>query len=131
MAKEFYTEKDIEDMWKRGIMSLELSDSIVLTELAYEKANRLGMKLGQPTADIPPSAPVRPYLSPDKPAALPSMSDVAAYLPQVQRPVGTVSGELDLQQRIKNAVMARMGPQVDPKLLDSIIQRVLSSTGLK
>jgi len=42
-----------------------------------------------------------------------------------------VSGELDLQQRIKNAVMARMGPQVDPKLLDSIIQRVLSSTGLK
>jgi len=131
MAKEFYTEKDIEDMWKRGIMSLELSDAVVLTELAYEKANRLGMKLVQPTPDNPPSAPVRPYLSPDKPAALPSMADVAAYLPQTQSPVGNQAGDLDLQQRIKNAVMARMGPQVDPKLLDSIIARVLSSTGLK
>jgi hypothetical protein len=131
MAKEFYTEKDIEDMWKRGIMSLELSDAIVLTELAYEKANRLGMRLVQPAADNPPSAPVRPYISAAKPAAVPSMADVAAYLPQTQSPVGTPPGELDLQARIKNAVMARMGPQVDPKLLDSIIARVLSSTGLK
>ena len=113
-------------------MSLDLSDAIVLTELAYEKANRLGMKLVQPTADNPPSAPMRPYLSPAKPAAVPSMADVAAYLPQAQSPVaGNQAGDLDLQQRIKNAVMARMGPQVDPKLLDSIIQRVLSSTGLK
>lgn len=131
MAKEFYTEKDIEDMWKRGIMSLDLSDAIVLTELAYEKAKRLGMKLVQPAPDSPPSAPMRPYLSPAKPAAVPSMADVAAYLPQAQSPVGSQAGELDLQQRIKNAVMARMGPQVDPKLLDSIIQRVLTSTGLK
>lgn len=131
MAKEFYTEKDIEDLWKRGIMSLELSDAVVLTELAYEKANRLGMKLVQSTADNPPSAPVRPYISAAKPAAVPSMSDVAAYLPQTPTQAGSQAGELDLQQRIKNAVMARMGPQVDPKLLDSIIQRVLSSTGLK
>ncbi|MHB8855710.1 MAG: hypothetical protein ACYC6K_03710 [Bellilinea sp.] len=129
MAKEFYTEKDIEDMWKRGVMSLELSDSVVLTELAYEKANRLGMKLVQPTPDNPPSAPVRPYLSPAKPA--PTAANAAAYLPKLDSPVGLKSGELDLQQRIKNAVMARMGPQIDPKLLDSIIQRVLASTGLK
>jgi len=131
MAKEFYTEKDIEDMWKRGIMSLELSDAIVLTELAYEKANRLGMKLVQPRPDNPPSAPIRPYISAATPAAVPTMTDVAAYLPQTQSPVGSKASELDLQQRIKNAVMARMGPQVDPKLLDSIIARVLSSTGLK
>ena len=129
MAKEFYTEKDIEDMWKRGVMSLELSDSVVLTELAYEKANRLGMKLVQPTPDNPPSAPIRPYLSPAKP--VPTVADAAAYLPKLDSPVGLKSGELDLQQRIKNAVMARMGPQIDPKLLDSIIQRVLASTGLK
>ncbi|MFZ3078647.1 MAG: hypothetical protein WA109_03090 [Bellilinea sp.] len=129
MAKEFYTEKDIEDMWKRGVMSLELSDSVVLTELAYEKANRLGMRLVQPTPDNPPSAPVRPYLSPAKP--IPTAADAAAYLPKLDSPAGPKSGELDLQQRIKNAVMARMGPQIDPKLLDSIIQRVLASTGLK
>jgi len=129
MAKEFYTEKDIEDLWKRGVMSLELSDSVVLTELAYEKANRLGMKLVQPTPDNPPSAPVRPYLSPVKP--VPTAADAAAYLPRMESPARPKSGELDLQQRIKNAVMARMGPQIDPKLLDSIIQRVLASTGLK
>ena len=129
MAKEFYTEKDIEDLWKRGVMSLELSDSVVLTELAYEKANRLGMKLVQPTPDNPPSAPVRPYLSPAKP--VPTAADAITYLPRMESPARPKSGELDLQQRIKNAVMARMGPQIDPKLLDSIIQRVLASTGLK
>jgi len=131
MAKEFYTEKDIEDMWKRGIMSLELSDSIVLTELAYEKANRLGMKLIQPTADNPPSAPVRPYLSAAMPERLPTTADAAAYLPKLDSPAGAKTGDLDLQTRIRNAVMARMGPQLDPKLLDAIIQRVLASTGLK
>ncbi len=131
MAKEFYTEKDIEDMWKRGIMSLELSDDIVLTELAYEKANRLGMRLQRPSADNPPSAPVRPYLSAPKPAVPSASLDVSAYLPQVESPVAPKTGDLDLQQRIKNAVMARMGTQVDPKLLDSIIQRVLSTTGMK
>jgi hypothetical protein len=129
MAKEFYTERDIEDLWKRGVMSLELSDNIVLTELAYEKANRLGMKLVQPTSGNPPSAPVRPYLSPAKPT--PTAADATAYLPKMESPAGLKSGELDLQQRIKNAVMTRMGPQIDPKLLDSIIQRVLASTGLK
>lgn len=131
MAKEFYTEKDIEDMWKRGIMSLELSDDIVLTELAYEKANRLGMRLQQPAAGNPPSAPVRPYLSTPKPAVPAASLDVSAYLPHVESPAAPKTGDLDLQQRIKNAVMARMGTQVDPKLLDSIIQRVLSTTGMK
>lgn len=131
MAKEFYTEKDIEDMWKRGVMSLELSDDMVLTELAYEKANRLGMKLLQPAADKPPSAPMRPYLSTPKPAVPASSLDVSAYLPNVESPVAPKTGQLELEQRIKNAVMARMGTQVDPKLLDSIIQRVLSSTGMK
>ncbi len=81
MPKEFYTEKDIEDLWKRGSHVAGAQRCVVLTELAYEKANRLGMKLVQPTADNPPSAPVRPYLSPAKPAAVPSMADVAAYLP--------------------------------------------------
>ena len=131
MAKEFYTEKDIEDMWKRGVMSLDVSEDVVLTELAYEKANRLGMKLVQPGADNPPSAPVRPYLSAPKPAVPASSLDVSAYLPNVASPVGPKTGGLDLQQRIKNAVMARMGSQVDPRLLDAIIQRVLATTGMK
>jgi len=37
MPKEFYTEKDIEDLVKRGVLSLDVSDNCTLTDLAYEK----------------------------------------------------------------------------------------------
>jgi hypothetical protein len=33
--------------------------------------------------------------------------------------------------RIRAAVLAQLGSQVDPALLDGIIQRVLKSTGVK
>ncbi len=129
MAKEFYTEKDIEDMFKRGIQSLVVGDNVVLTELAYEKAARLGMKLIQDRPDNPPSAPVRPYLSQNL-EPRPSASPVPPRPAAGGSPVVT-SGEVDLQQRIKSAVIARLGSQVDEKLLDVIIQRVLKSTGMK
>jgi hypothetical protein len=119
MAKEFYTEIDIEDMVKRGVMSLSLNDQVVLTELAYEKARALGLQLVHPGADTPPSAPIRPYLS-RQPAA-PASSPAPAVLPSAN----------DLQERIRQAVAARLGNQVDPQLLDVIIQRVLKSTGMK
>ena len=73
MPKEFYTERDIEDMFKRGVMSLNVSENVVLTELAYEKANRLGLKLLRSQPDNPPSAPVRPYIAQkNAPAVAPS-----------------------------------------------------------
>ena len=62
MPKVFYTEKDIEDMVKRGTLSLEMNDNVVLTDLAYEKANRLGLKLVRDKPENPPAAPVRPYV---------------------------------------------------------------------
>jgi hypothetical protein len=126
MPKEFYTERDIEDMFKRGILSLQVNDNVVLTELAYEKANRLGMQLlraaqAQPAAPArpvdPPAAPVRPYISQlSQPAPLPAAAAPAAP---------------DLTTRIHAAVIAQLGAQVDPALLDVIIQRVLKSTGVK
>lgn len=123
MPKEFYTEKDIEDMFKRGITSLEVGENVVLTELAYEKANRLGMRLVQSRAENPPSAPVRPYLSQS------SGKPASAALPTV--PDSTPAAAGDLHARIKSAVIARLGSQVDPNLLDVIIKRVLASTGVK
>ena len=118
MAKEFYTERDIEDMVKRGILSLQVNDNVVLTELAYEKAKRLGMQLLREKPLEPPAAPVRPYISePDKPAAAQSAPPPA--------PVA------DLSTRIRAAVQARLGTQVDPALLNVIIERVLKSTGAK
>jgi len=134
MAKEFYTEKDIEDLFKRGVMSLEVNDNVVLTELAYEKAGRLGLQLHRSQPDNPPSAPVRPYLSQkqaQRPSAPASASEPPAR-PELPSPTPSAPGEAaGLQQRIRTAVTARLGTTVDPQLLDVIIQRVLKSTGAK
>jgi hypothetical protein len=125
MPKEFYTERDIEDMFKRGIMSLQVTDDVVLTELAYEKANRLGVQLvkispehGRPAGNPvePPAAPVRPYIS---------QMRASETLP------ASAPADTDLTARIRSAVLAQLGSQVDPALLDVIIQRVLKSTGAK
>jgi len=118
MPKEFYTERDIEDMFKRGSLSLQVNENVVLTELAYEKANRLGMQLLREKPLDPPAAPVRPYISElRKPAA----AEAAAAHP----------AEADLPARIRAAVTTRLGTQVDPTLLNVIIERVLKSTGAK
>lgn len=124
MPKEFYTEKDIEDLVKRGVMSLDVNDNCVLTELAYEKANRLGMKLVRAQPDNPPAAPVRPYLS-EKVAARPAVAAASMPTPAVPATQG------ELPARIRSAVLAKIGTPVDSVMLDRIIERVLKSTGLK
>ena len=56
MQKIFYTDKDIEDIVKKGATSLFVGDGeVVLTALAYEKAERLGLKLIYKAADVAPS----------------------------------------------------------------------------
>ena len=135
MPKEFYTERDIEDMVKRGILSLEVNDNVVLTDLAYEKANRLGMRLVRDKPDNPPSAPVRPYLA--QPQSRQSGLSAETFPGWT---TGSASGGpapapqadgAQLHQRIKDAVIARLGSQVDANLLDVIIKRVMQSTGVK
>ncbi len=127
MPKEFYTEKDIEDLVKRGVMSLNVTEDIVLTELAYEKANRLGLKLIRSQADNPPAAPVRPYLS-EKVAGRAAPAAAAFVAPSAS---AAPSARGDLRGRIRSAVIAKLGTQVDATLLDTIIERVLNSTGMK
>ena len=140
MPKDFITERDIEDMVKRGILSLEINDQVVLTDLAYEKANRLGMRLVSDKPENPPAAPVRPYVAqqprpaasaipastPAVPASPPSTPFGA---PQAVQPA-QADGEA-LQQRVRNAVIARLGSQVDANLVDVIIKRVLQNVGIK
>jgi hypothetical protein len=132
MPKEFYTERDIEDMVKRGILSLELNDHVVLTDLAYEKANRLGMKLVRDKPENPPAAPVRPYIAMQhtRPAPLYTTPAPQQGAGTSIVPVPQMDGT-ELHQRIRNAVIARLGSQVDAALLDTIINRVLNSTGIK
>jgi len=132
MPKEFFTERDIEDMVKRGTLSLELNDHVVLTDLAYEKANRLGMKLMRDKPENPPAAPVRPYIAMQQTRPVPAYATPASA-PAVGTsivPVPQTDGT-ELHQRTRNAVVARLGSQVDAALLDTIITRVLNSTGIK
>ena len=119
MAKTFYTEHDIEDMVKRGTQALTLTDDVVLTDLAYERATRLGLKLIR-GGEKPPSAPERPYISKTaKTTSQPAGATAASAATQ------------DRRQRVRDAVIARLGSDVDVKLLDTIIQRVLDNVGIR
>ena len=133
MPKEFYTEKDIEDLFNRGIRSLQLNENMVLTELAYEKAKRLDIQLITDRADNPPAAPVRPYISEQQaPRPKPTIGP-AAPVPGAQSALNPApsQSENDIEKRIRSAVIARLGNQVDVKLLDNIIHRVVKGVGLK
>src|SRR6185436_6569128 len=134
MPKKFYTEKDIEDLFHSGAKSLQVTDEVVLTELAYEKAKRLGFQLITDRADVPPAAPVRPYLSEKSPVQ--SKPVTAAVSSAVSQPALTPAlsqreRESNIETRIRSAVIAKLGNQVDAKLLDNIIHRVVKATGLK
>jgi hypothetical protein len=139
MPKEFYTEKDIEDMVKRGVFSVEVNDNVVLTDLAYEKAIKLGMRLVRgDRPDNPPSAPVRPYITQKRP--VPAVEQAASQPPAMAASTGPAAvptvpaaqaDGIELHQRIRDAVVARLGSQIDAKLLDVIINRVLQSTGVR
>ena len=131
MPKVFYTDIDIQDMVKSGVLSLEINDNVVLTDLAYEKANRLGLKLIRSEPENPPAAPVRPYISKVAPSRLPEAAPLAFIPPAAGPAPAAPAGDQDLHQRIRSAVIARMGNQIDAALLDAIIQRVLASTGVK
>jgi len=137
MPKQFYTEHDIEDMVRKGIKTLQVTDDVVLTELAYEKARKLDFQLLSDRADVPPpAAPVRPYLSekqtaPSKPLVAPV--DWAVAQPNLTLTPALSRGEREsaIEQRIRSAVVAKLGDQVDAKLLDTIIHRVVKGIGLK
>lgn len=116
MPKKFYTERDIEDLAAQGQDTLRLNDDVVLTALAYEKAESLGVKLLQPD-EAPPSPSTRP-----SPLGINQTGSTS-------RPTGQPEPSQDdaLRERIHRAVKANLGDQVDPELLDRIITRVLNN----
>jgi hypothetical protein len=124
MAKTFYTERDIEELARQGIRSLAVNDNVVLTELAVEKASRLGVNLVR-EHDTPPSAPIRPYI-----AAGTTQGSARAGTSPSSGKAGEQSKE-ELRQKVHAAVVARLGNEVDPALLDTIIRRVLDNIGAK
>jgi hypothetical protein len=161
MPKTFYTERDIEDLAKRGVISLVQDDDVVLTDLARDKALRLGIELLR-EQERPPSAPERPYitkfvspsaieagegkgsprpLGPERPYITrmisPSAQEPALDTGTLREstvpvpPPSAAKGSEDIQQQVKAEVIARLGEAVDAQLLDTIIQRVLQNVGVK
>ena len=119
MGKVFYTERDIDDLAANGKRSLIVNDDTVLTDLAYEKAKRLGVEILQPN-DAPPSAPIRPYINKTSPK------------PKQPLPKPQISSDIEaIRKNVKSAVRTRLGNKVSEELLDRIIDRVAAELGLK
>ncbi len=132
MAKVFYTERDIEDLARQGVTSLTVTDDVVVTDLAREKARRLGLQLIGERDSRPASAPARPYLSDVASPAASAPAPPAAAGPAPAKPQtapSPASSGAELETRIFSAVKAKLGSQVDDALLRTIVQRVLRSLG--
>jgi len=135
MPKTFYTERDIDDLLRQGVKSLIVDDDVVLTDLAYEKARKLGLELLR-ADDQPPAAPVRPYIaklpSPSASGSAKATVSASVSVPTIPpTPGGHAAGADDLHQRVYKAALARLGDSVDPNLLDVIVQRILKSINTK
>ena len=111
MAKIFYTERDIDDMKARGVTSLDITDNVVITDLALERAMRYDFKINR-MDNV--SAPKATFST--------SVNLVAAY------PREAPLVDADLKQKIKSLVLAKLNGQVDAALLDAVISRVLAGT---
>jgi hypothetical protein len=136
MPRRFITEVDIEELFRQGERTLSVTPDMTLTDLAYERARQRGIKLidGQI-----PSAPVRPYLV-NRPGAAGAQKTEPAQGKDVQ-PVAGVKMPLDLSasglkrdelhERIRAAVARQLGGQIDAKVVETIIRRILDSTGVR
>jgi hypothetical protein len=109
MPKTFITERDIDDMKTQGVTSFDVTDNIVLTDLAVERAVRHGIKLKRAELSAPPKASYSQ-----------SVNLVAAF------PRATVS-DAEIIQKVKTMVLAKLDGQVDAALLDAVIARVVSA----
>ncbi len=111
MPKVFYTERDIDDMKARGVTSIDVTDNVVMTDLALERAMRYEMKVNR----MEQSAPKATYS--------PSVNTYAAYQRQAPR---ENASDAELKQKIRSLVLAKLDGQVDSALLDAVITRVLN-----
>jgi len=125
MAKTFYTERDVEDLFRQGIMTITLTDDIVMTDLAYEKARRFEMKMVQ-TEENPPAAPIRPYIN------IASGKSVVKTIstPGLSNSNGGASRVAEIKAKVRETVKNRMGNSIDPIMLDAVIDRVAKDLGL-
>ena len=99
MAKTIYTERDVEDLARRGVKEIAITDDVYLTDVARERAEKLGITLRVMTA---PGAPL-------------SAARVSAPHANVEQVVNQVKAD----------VLAKLGPGVDAVLIERIVRRVV------
>ena len=101
MPKTIYTERDVEDLARRGVKEIALTEEVYLTDVARERAEKLGIALRASTvASNVKSAPALPAVA---------RENIEQVVSQV-----------------KQDVIAKLGSSVDPALIDRIVRRVLS-----
>ncbi len=100
MAKRIYTERDIEDLARRGVKEMAVTDDVYLTDVARERAEKLGIALHG-----------APKVFPEQLSASPSIASEDAE--QVVR-------------QVKAGVIAKLGSDVDAALIERIVRRVVS-----
>jgi hypothetical protein len=112
MPKTFITERDVDDLKARGITSIDVSDNVVMTDLAVERAFKHGMKVNRVEHNTPPKVSFSPSVNTyaSKPIErTPSVSDA------------------EVIAKVKTAVLARLDGQVDSVLLDTVITKVVAA----
>ena len=108
MARTIYTERDIEDLAQRGVKELDVNEDVYFTDLAREKMDQLGIK------------PRRSGAS--------RASTGAAQGAQAGGGAGplTESERQQVFEKVKSGVIARLGPGVDTRMVDTIVRRVVN-----
>jgi len=101
MRKTFYTERDIADLYAAGTTQLRVDESVILTDLAREKAEALGMHLTTAASQPDAPAPFSPLAAPTGPS-------------------------IDLVAQVKARVIARLGTNQYNDVLDEVIPQVLA-----
>lgn len=115
MARTFYTERDIEDLAKRGVTEIEINDSVYVTDLAREMMDKLGVKRRVSGGAAAGSSVLA---SPDV-ANLHNSAPASGGLSAAEKQ--------EVMDRVKSGVIARLGPGVDSAAVEQIVRRVVSA----
>jgi hypothetical protein len=113
MARTIYTERDIEDMAKRGVTEIEVNDSVYITDVALELMDKLGIK-----RKLSGSASPRP--TPFAAASTRSSAPSSG---------GSTLTDAERQQvidKVKSGVLARLGAGVDSAVVDKIVRKIVA-----
>ena len=100
MAKTIYTERDIEDAARRGVKEIAVTDEVYLTDVARERAEKLGIALRTVVASSPQPGTATPSVPKEN----------------IEQVVNQVKAD----------VIAKLGHSVDPVIIERIVHRVLS-----